>query len=118
MKDKSSGATPKLMKFLNRLFDIKRSGAAIFERDQNTVIVTDLYTISGEHLKTIEANFPQVSIAVVSSESSRSGFFVIFSCGGADQDHAWRRSVLRLYMHISLFFVILYFSIMRNSVAK
>lgn len=118
MKDKSSGATPKLMKFLNRLFDLKRSGAVIFERDRNTVIVTDLYSISDEHLKTIEANFPQVSVAVVSSESSRSGLLVIFSCGGVEQDHAWRRSVLRLYMHISLFCVILYSSIIRNWVAK
>ena len=54
MKDKSSGATPKLMKFLNRLFDLKRSGAVIFQRDRNTVIVTDLYSISDDHLKTIE----------------------------------------------------------------
>jgi hypothetical protein len=118
MKDKSSCATPKLIKFLNRLFDLKRSGAAIFQRDQNTVIVTDLYSLSIEHLKTIEANFPHVSITVVSSESSRSGLLVIFSCGGFEQDHAWRRSVLRLCLHISLFFVILYLSILKKWVAN
>jgi hypothetical protein len=114
MKEKLSGTMPKLVKFLNRMFDQKRSGAAIFERDHDTVIVTDLYSISNEHLKTIEVNFPQVSVAVVSSDSSRSGLLLILSLGGVEKDDAWRRSVLRLCFHIALFHVILYLSIVRN----
>jgi hypothetical protein len=87
-----TNSTSQLERFLTRQLDLKRSGAMVFIRDDSTVILTDMYTMSGEHLKNIEAHFPQVSISIMSSEGSRSGFLVILGCG-VEQDHVWRRSL-------------------------
>jgi hypothetical protein len=44
MKEKISGTMPKPVRFLDRMFDQKRSGAAIFERDHNTHPHTHTHT--------------------------------------------------------------------------
>lgn len=92
----------KLFRFLTNVLDLKRSGGVLFVRDESTMILSDMYTITHENLKNIEANFPHVSLTVMSSESSRSGFLVIIGFGH-DKDHAWQRSMLRLCMHFVFF---------------
>lgn len=64
--------------------------------------MSDVYTISQEHLKSIETNFPQVALSIMSTDSSRSGFVVLIDCG-KEQDNTWQRSMLRLCMHCGLF---------------
>lgn len=98
----SSNATSKLLRFLTKNLELKRNGGVLFVRDESTLILSDVYTVSNESLKTIETNFPQVTITVMSSESSRSGFLVIIGCG-QEKDNAWQRSVLRLWMHFAFF---------------
>lgn len=98
----STQATSKLLRFLTKNLDLKRTGGVLFVRDESTLILSDMYTVSNECLKNIEAHFPQATITVMSSEGSRSGFLVIIGCG-QDKDNAWQRSMLRLWMHFSLF---------------
>ena len=111
-----TNSTSQLERFLTRQLDLKRSGAMVFIRDDSTVILTDMHTMSGEHLKNIEAHFPQVSISIMSSEGSRSGFLVILGCG-VEQDHVWRRSLLRLSMHFACFLGVWLWAFCRNSIA-
>jgi hypothetical protein len=95
-------ATSKLLRFLTKNLDLKRNGGVLFVRDESTLILSDMYTMSNENLKNIEAHFPQVTITVMSSEGSRSGFLVIIGCR-QEKDKAGQRSVLRLWMHFAFF---------------
>ena len=98
----STQAASALMRFLSKNLDLKRTGGTLFVRDSSTLILSDMYNLSHENLKNLESRFPQVTISIVSSSSSRSGFLVVIDCG-QEKDNAWQRSMLRLWMHFSLF---------------
>jgi hypothetical protein len=91
-----------LESFLIKKLEIHRTGGSVFIRDDETLIVTDKYAFSNTHFKLVEARFPHISIDVVSSTGSRSGFFVLFSCP-RPYNRAWQRSGLRLIMHLACF---------------
>jgi hypothetical protein len=91
-----------LESFLIKKLEIHRTGGSVFIRDDETLIVTDKYAFSNAHFKLVEAKFPHISIDVVSSTGSRSGFFVLFSCP-RPYNRAWQRSLLRLTMHFACF---------------
>lgn len=99
----SLGALPR---FLNRNLDLQRTGGSIFFRDDKTLILTDKYTFTTDHIKLIEAHFPHVSMDIISSEGSRSGFLVLFTCQ-SPYDRAWHRCILRLSLHFACFLCIL-----------
>jgi hypothetical protein len=95
-----------LLRLLTKKLDLQRTGGSLFVRDDETLILTDKFLLSTHHMKLIETNFPHVTIDIVSSTGSRSGFLVVFSCR-QPYDHAWQRSLLRLAMHLALFICIL-----------
>ena len=92
-----------LKRFLNRRLDLQRNGGVLFDRDNQTLLMTDVHVFTQAHAKLLESSFPQVRFAVMSCETSARGFIVVFSsCTG--QDRAWQRSVVRLLLHILCFF--------------
>ena len=92
----------KLQTFLIKKLDMQRTGGSVFIRDDHTLIVTDKDFFSNEHYKHIESNFPNLSIDVVSSSGSRSGFLVLFTYP-PPYNRMWQRSALRLTLHFACF---------------
>lgn len=92
----------KLQSFLSKRLDMQRTGGSVFIRDEQTLILTDKDLFSNEHYKLIESKFPHLSIDVMSSTGSRSGFFVLFTYP-PPYNRVWQRSVLRLGMHLACF---------------
>lgn len=92
-----------LQKFLTRTLEFHRHGASVFVRDDNTLILSDNYVFRNAHYKLITSKFPHISIDIVSSPGSKSGFFVLFSCP-SPYNSAWQRSLLLLGMHAMVLF--------------
>ena len=91
-----------LKSFLMKILDLDRSGGTVFIRDNDTVIVVDKLTLTNNHIKHLQARFPHVSIDIMSSTSSRSGFILLVS-SAKPYNRTWERSVLRLVMHCAFF---------------
>jgi hypothetical protein len=91
-----------LKSFLMKILDLERSGGTVFIRDNDTVIVVDKLTVTNTHIKLLQARFPHVSIDIISSTSSRSGFMLLAS-SAKPYNRIWERSLLRLVMHCAFF---------------
>ena len=92
----------KLQKYLHDSLQLSRTGGDVFVRDDHTLILTDKDMFANHHYKLVETNFPNVCINIVSSNASRSGFIVLFTCP-TPYNFAWERSVLRLGLHVLCF---------------
>lgn len=92
-----------LQRFLTHSLELDRHGASVFVRDDNTLIVTDNYVFRSAHYKLLTSKFPHISIDIISSPASKSGFFVLFSCP-SPYNSEWQRSLLLLGMHAMVFF--------------
>lgn len=92
-------ALAKLRTFLSRRLDLERTGGVLFARDDHTLILADTGTFTSSHAALLQTVFPHISFSVVSSESSASGFIVVFGCN-RDSDRAWQRSAMRLLLHV------------------
>jgi hypothetical protein len=79
-----------LKRFLNRRLDLQRNGGVLFDRDNQTLLMTDVHVFTQAHAKLLESSFPQVRFAVMSCETSASGFIVVFS-SCTEQDRACAR---------------------------
>lgn len=88
-----------LKRFLQTNLDLDRTGGHVFARDDQTLILTDKQLIDSTQFRLIESTFPHVSVTVISSESSLSGFLVVFSCA-IECGRARQRSYLRLALHL------------------
>lgn len=93
-------AMAKLRSFLTRRLDLERTGGVLFARDDRTLILADTGTFTSSHAALLQTVFPHISFSVVSSESSASGFIIVFGCG-KEGDRAWQRSVMRLLLHVA-----------------
>lgn len=97
-------ALAKLRQFLSRRLDLERTGGVFFTRDDHTLILADTGTFTSSHAALLQTVFPHVSFSVVSSESSASGFIIIFGCD-REGDRAWQRSAMRLLLHVGCLLV-------------
>jgi hypothetical protein len=88
--------------FLNGRLDLQRTGGVLFQRDDTTLLMTDVSVFTQSHVKLLESSFPHVSFSVLACETSTSGFIVVFS-SCTEHDRAWHRCVVRLLLHIVCF---------------
>jgi hypothetical protein len=93
-------AVAKLRSFLTRRLDLERTGGVLFARDDRTLILADTGTFTSSHAALLQTVFPHISFSVVSSESSASGFIIVFGCD-KEGDRAWQRSAMRLLLHVA-----------------
>jgi len=93
-------ALGKLRTFLTRRLDLERTGGVLFARDDRTLILADTGAFTSSHAALLQTVFPHISFSVLSSESSASGFIVVFGCD-RDCDRAWQRSAMRLLLHVA-----------------
>ena len=66
-------------KFIQEIMSCERSGSSILIRDENTVILTDCEDLVHDQIDAIIQKYPSISIEYASTQSSKSGFVVIFS---------------------------------------
>ena len=66
-------------KFIQEIMNCERSGSSILIRDENTVILTDCEDLVHDQIDAIIQKYPSICIEYASTQSSKSGFVVIFS---------------------------------------
>lgn len=68
----------RLKEGLRSMLDLDRRGGKLFQRDNETIVLTDCSSFTSEQLECLQTVYPQVRANVVQSDVSLSGFLVIF----------------------------------------
>ncbi|NBX17189.1 MAG: hypothetical protein EBR09_07480 [Proteobacteria bacterium] len=93
-----------LERCLHRVLEIDRRGGRLFQRDNETVVLMDCNNFSSEHIECLQIVYPQLMVTVVQSDTSASGFLILFQLASS----AFRRTAAQLAFHLIIFACSLY----------
>ena len=72
--------TAAVKKTIKSVLDVDRIGGKIIARDDDTIILSDCSRLMHEHIEIILKHHPFLQVQYVSSQTSDSGYIVVFSC--------------------------------------
>lgn len=70
--------TQKQCKRISEIMHLDKRGGKLIQRDNDTIIVVDCCKIIDVQIRAVQIELPHVSMELVSSDASLSGFCVIF----------------------------------------
>ena len=87
--------------FVREVFQITRLGGKVWRRDDDTLLISDLGSMSCAQINMIQKRFPHVKLQIAGSEGSASGFIVI--CHLAAGSHAAFSSHVQIGIYLCLY---------------
>jgi hypothetical protein len=84
---------------LRSLLDVDRRGGRLFQRDDETVILVDCSSFTSEQIECLQTVYPHLHVTVLQSESSLSGFLVVFQLASP----AFKRTASLLVLNLCIF---------------
>lgn len=93
-----------LERSLCSVLNVDRRGGRLFQRDNETIVLMDCNSFTSEHIECLQAAYPQLRITVVQSDTSASGFLILFQHASS----AFRKTAAQLAFHLVLFACSLY----------
>jgi hypothetical protein len=87
--------------FVSNVFQVARLGGKVWRRDDDTLLISDLGSMTCSQINVIQKRFPHIKLHITGSEASASGFIVI--CHLVAGSHTAFSSYVRIGIYLCLY---------------